>query len=116
MEQPIKLICFKWPYFWRNWLINNHEDSSRFTWSIWFNIALFFMTLASPLVLMLQRKRYGIIESAFFLALFFGATTFCFIVHFEARYLLPVKFFAVIWILVTFASIDLSLFQRKGKK
>jgi hypothetical protein len=60
-------------------------------------------------------RKTGLIESALFFALFVGATTFSFIVHFESRYLLPIKLFGSIWIMVVIASIINSYGDRSSK-
>lgn len=112
ITRPFALLSFKWPYFWKAWKINNSGDPLKLTWPMLFNYALFILILATSLFRIIQNRTQGLIETAFFSALLAGSTIFCFIVHFEARYLLPVKFFGVLWVLITIASIGKSVFQK----
>ena len=112
ITRPFALLSFKWPYFWKAWKINNFGDPLKLTWPMLFNYALFILILATSLFRIIQNRTQGLIETAFFSALLAGSTIFCFIVHFEARYLLPVKFFGVLWVLITIASIGKSVFQK----
>jgi len=113
LTQPLALISFKLPYFWKAWKINNLEDPFKQTWLMNFNYALFVLIFVTSVFRIIQDRPQGLVESALFSALFIGSTVFCFIVHFEARYLLPVKFFGVVWVLVATASIGKSFFFKK---
>ena len=115
LTQPFALLRFKWPYFWKAWEINNFEDpfkSFKQVWSMNFNYALFVLIFVTSVCRIIQDRFQGLVETALFSAFFIGSTAFSFIAHFEARYLLPAKFFVVLWVLVTAASIGKSFFQR----
>jgi len=112
LTQPLALLSFKWPYFWKAWRINNFEDPFKQTWSMNFNYALFVLIFVTSVFRIIQDRPRGLIETALFSALFIGSTAFCFIVHFEARYLLPVKLFGVLWALVATASIGKLFFFK----
>lgn len=109
LSQPLALLSFKWPYFWENWKRNNIGSGEDTDWSRGFNAVLFLAIFVTAIGRCIQNRKQGLIETAYFLAFAAGATVFCFIVHFEARYLLPVKLLGVVWAIV-FATSLLSQF------
>lgn len=113
LTQPFSLLEFKWPYLWKSWKINNLNDGADPAWSPMFNVFLFLIIFVTAIGRCIQNRLQGMVETAYFLSLFAGATIFCFIVHFEARYLLPVKFFVVVWALVFASSLASEFFRNR---
>ncbi len=114
LTQPLDLLSFKLPYFWKAWKVNNYEDPLKQTWVVNFNYALFVLIILTSVLRIFQDRSKGLVETALFAALFMGSTVFCFIVHFEPRYLLPVKIFGILWVLVTVASTGKLVVQRNN--
>jgi len=112
LTQPLALIRFKIPYFWKAWGINSYEKILKQAWFMNFNYVLLVLILLTSIFRIVQNWQQGLVETALFSALFIGSAAFCFLVHFEARYLLPVKFFGMLWVLMTIVSIGKSFFQK----
>lgn len=115
LTQPLDLLSFKLPYFWKSWKVNNYEDPFKQTWLILFNYALFALIFLASVCRIIKNRTQGLAELALFSALFVGSTAFSFIVHFEPRYLLPVKLFGVFWVMVAIASIGKSFVLKNGR-
>lgn len=116
LTQPFDLLKFKLPYFWKSWEVDNYRKLFDQTWLKFFNYMLFISILLTGIGRIVQNRSQGLVELFLFSALFVGATTFSFIVHFESRYLLPVKLFGVLWVMVAMASICSRLLKRKNNE
>lgn len=95
-SQPFTLLSYKWPYFWRTWI----NEASGKDQLISFNICLFIALLITAIGRLIQNRKQGLLELLYYLAIIVGSTVFCFIVHFDHRYLLPVKLFGTLWVIV----------------
>ncbi len=115
ITQPIALLSFKLPYFWKAWG-GSFDDFFKQTGEVMFNTLLFISILIVAVLRIIQNRSQGLVEATIFSALFVGSTLFCFIVHFEARYLLPIKLFGVLWILVVMTSIGRPLLRKAGMR
>ncbi len=100
-------IEFKSHYFWRAWQINSYEDPNTQKWTVIFNFILAFILLILMAFRVLFSPRQGSLEAFLLLTFFWGSTIFCWLVHFEARYLLPFKLIGVIWIIYVLCTCEL---------
>jgi hypothetical protein len=99
LTQPMALLIYKWPYFWKAW---NYEENAL---SSGFNKMLFIAIIITSISRIFQNCKQGMLETAYFLTFAGGATVFCFIVHFEPRYLLPIKLIGLLWLMLLISSI-----------
>lgn len=101
---PIQFFKIKFPYFWESWKSSSYAWDSKSYLSSLFNILLSFLIFV-VIVINLRQKKY--VEVGYFLIFSVGIMAFCWLVHFEARYLLPIKMVGLIWIL--FLIVNLSV-------
>jgi len=110
LTDPLSLANYKLPYFWQAWLDDGLEVKNNF--SKLFNSMLFCLIILSVVIKFLFRKFDAVVESFLLLSVFSGATIFCWIVHFESRYLFPVKLIALMIFLVSTTTLIHYFYRR----
>lgn len=106
INRPIDFLIYKWPYFWEAW--GNvwggwEKDDYKFeigAGQIVFNYSFFVILCLLGIYRISMDRNRGLIEFAFLTAILIGSTFFSWIVHFESRYLLPVRLIGFVWVLV----------------
>jgi len=97
-----KLIIYKAPFFWEKWKINNYENTAILSFTQIFNYLLtffFFVTLIFKIFKdkLSVRNQSEVIFLSFF---FIGSTFFSWLVHFEPRYLIPIKMLILFYLVM----------------
>jgi hypothetical protein len=100
----VELLQVKFPYFWDAWKINGYKNPTVLKWPLIFNYLLAFFLPFTVALRTVSNPKQCAIETFLLLAIFGGATIFCWIVHFEARYILPFKLFGTIWVIFVLSS------------
>lgn len=100
INKPVDFFSYKFQYFWRAWINHINNDSLVV---IFFNDLFSICLVIAGVAGFRKTRRYYLTELALFSAIFIGATAFSWIIHFEPRYLLPVKLIGFVWIFVIVA-------------